>query len=162
MRIGGISWLVLKYLFDSGRLEVFLEDFSALLRKSPVLLQNPSVILTTLATVQTVAGFPQIREVVDRWAAAIPGPSGRDISSLGFGESLEPWKSDSMWDFETWAAIVEVVPRVLALELQVTEEFLSELRSDASLTPGKPGELEVMVATMFIIRNAPWFWPFLG
>jgi len=58
---------------------------------------------------------------------------------------------------------MEIVPKFLELDLAVTEEeFLQGLTSARDLSPEFPGEVDIVVATLFIIRGAIWFWPFLG
>lgn len=163
LRMDGIAWIVLKSLADLGRLEMTRSEYRELLSKSPVMRQNSEMVLITIATVQSLASYPQIREAVENWASVISGILVRDLSCMGFGHSLEPWNCRNLWAFDLWAAVNRILPKFLVLDITTdAQDFINRMQEDPLLSDRSPSEIEMVVSALFTIRDSPWFWPFLG
>ena len=142
LRMEGIAWVVIKSLADLGRLEMTRSEYREILSKSPVMRQNSDMVLITIATVQSLASFPQIREAVENWASVMPGILVRDLSSMGFGHSLEPWNCRNMWAFDLWAAVNRIIPKFLVLDIAAdVRDFITRMQEDPLLSDRSPSEI---------------------
>ena len=163
LRVKGMSWLALKTLYDLGRLSLSEDDVRVIADSNPIVYKYIDVFGVALATVQTLAGLPTLRETLFRWIEEQPRLVVPDLSgSLGFCQELKPWEETPWWNFDMWVLGMEIIPKFLALDPSVSEEeFLQTLHSEKEQASPKRWRVFVAVATLFAVKRAPWFWPFL-
>lgn len=160
---GGIAWLILKYLYDRQRLHVSAKEFDELLMRSPVLLRQAHMVPAVIATVHTLAGIPDLRNVFLRWLFVEPALLVPDLSgSSGLASDLQPWEENSLWSVETWSLALEIIMRLLAQDpLQTELAFIDTLSEVFALAGPSKWKIGVITATLFTLRRSPWFWPML-
>jgi len=163
LKIKGMAWMALKTLYDLGRLSLTEDDVRAIADCNPTVYRYLDVFGVALATVQTLAGLPTLRETLSRWAEEQPRMIIPDLSgSLGFSHGLRPWEETPWWNFDTWVLLMEIIPKFLALDPAVSEEeFLQSLHSENEQATPSQWRVLVMVTSLFAVKKAPWFWPFL-
>ena len=163
LKVKGMAWMALKTLYDLGRLSLSEDDVHAIAASNPTVYKYLDVFGVALATVQTLAGLPTLRETLSRWSEEQPRMIVPDLSgSLGFSHGLRPWEETPWWNFDTWVLGMEIIPKFFALHPSVSEdEFLQSLRSEKEQAIPSQWRVLVMVASLFAVKKAPWFWPFL-
>lgn len=159
-QLGGLVWIVLKFLLQKGSLDLTEADFDELVNSSVHITELTEAVPIILLTVQTVATTPQINRTLRKWAEGLESLAGlestQDSSSL---MKLKPWDGPQFWSFEAWARAAEVVARFLIYpEIPLEDEFrarIAEVREEA----GTQGwTVPIMAATLFGLRKATWLW----
>ena len=86
-----------------------------------------------------------------------------DLSvGMGFGQGLEPWEGTLWNSLDTWILAMEIIPRFLPLSSAVSEaEFLQALSGVKAQAEASVWRVHVIVAVLFTLKHAPWFWSFL-
>ena len=163
LRVSGVVWMLMKVLYDAGQLSVTLDAFEKMVDEQPILHRYSDVALVVITTLQTIAGLPQLKDTLVRWAEEEPLMVVPDLSAgMGFGQGLEPWEGTLWNSLDTWILAMEIIPRFLPLSSAVSEaEFLQTLSSVKERAGTSVWRVHVIVAVLFTLKHAPWFWPFL-
>ena len=162
-QLGGLVWIVLKFLFQKGSLDLTEADFDELVNSSVHITELTEAVPIILLTVQTVATTPQINRILRKWAEGLENVVGLELTPDSTSlVKLKPWDGPQFWSFEAWARAAEVVARFLIYpEIPLEDEFrarIAEVREEA----GTQGwTVPIMAATLFGIRKATWLWRLL-
>lgn len=74
---------------------------------------------------------------------------------------MTPWNGGTLWTFETWSIIMKVIPKFLLLDSEIAESnFLQVLEPLRQFPEVSSWKLEVIVATLYAVREALGFGPF--
>ena len=160
IKIGGLISVVLDFMFRKHRIDIDDRDLNELINVSTEVGKLEEALPIIFATIQAVAHTPNLAKFLEWWRqgleglqfASAPGPSDR-------AKVQKPWEGYRFWTFETWSLADAVTARfMLHQETPSEDDFLAsltELRKTAGLQGWKVG---IIVATLFGIRRAPWFW----
>ena len=163
LRVSGVVWMIMRTLYDAGHLSVTMDAFEKMMTEQPILNRYSEVALVVITTLQTITGLPQIKDTHVRWAEEEPLMVVPDLSvGMGFGQGLEPWEGTLWNSLDTWILAMEIIPRFLPLSSAVSEaEFLQALSGVKAQAEASVWRVHVIVAVLFTLKHAPWFWSFL-
>ena len=154
--------MLVRYFYERGPLEFGRTELDALLESTPALLTCAETVPIVVATIHTVATVPRILDVINRWRREVGDPTPESAYGQGNGLALTPWKEENLWTFRTWTLAMEVSHRFLAQTNTLSEEvFLASLTDLLDPVGREWWKVETIVTTLFTIKKAAWFWPFL-
>lgn len=80
----------------------------------------------------------------------------------GLTEGFKPWEGFNFWTFESWTLAIDVVRAFIALREPIMETaFLSQLSDLIDQATGLVWQVPIMVAPLFVLNKAGWFWELL-
>ena len=157
---GGVVTMVLKYLAKQGHLSVTANDLTTLMQIPGEVAENSQTVPVIVALVQTLAGTLSLRTAFVRWAKRenkVVNLPPRNVPYVG--PVLRPWEVPRLWPFGLWSLAAQVTSRFLGQSQPPVEGvFLGGLGDLFRQTENEPWVLEVMVAALFVIKDATWFW----
>lgn len=161
--LGGVIWTILKHLQSQRRLDLTDEDVHALTQSSSAVLTLEEAIPLMVVTVQVLAGVPSLEKVLRWWEAEVPDTGAPDFTmSAGLVDKLRPLEEFNFWSFEFWALAIDVVTAFIAHQGPISEtDFLGQLSDVIELATGLGWQVPIMVATLFVVKRAGWFWELL-
>lgn len=161
--LGGVIWVILKHLHSQRHLDLTDEDVHMLSQSSSAILTLEEAIPIVVVTVQVLAGMPSLEKVLRRWEVELPDTGAPDFTvSAGLADNLKPWEGFNFWSFESWALAVDVVTAFVGQQDSITETAFLEKMSDViTQATGLGWQVPIMVATLFVVKRAGWFWELL-
>lgn len=161
--VGGLVSLVMKRCYHKMSLEFNETDLQILQALVCGIPGSTKVFTTVMATIQALICTPSVGRSFLNWAEA----SNRVVvlppnsAPCGAG-AFHPWKPEALWDFRVWSLATQVINKFLSIaSLPSESEFVYTLRDLYRQTPGSRMEVDAIVATLFMIRDASWLWPLL-
>jgi hypothetical protein len=160
---GGIVIRVLSHLHKLGHLKVILADFEIIKATSKEIRSNAHVLPVIVAAVQSLACTPGLRVALGRWAKQDNQKYRVRVSpSEPAPPEISPWEEEGFWPFATWALASQVTSRFVGQFRCAAEGvFLENLCNYTRQLESDQWVLPLVVATLYVIKDAVWSWPLL-
>lgn len=159
----GLIGMVLREMQRLGRRSLSLSEMQTLARSSRVAEENAQSFPVIAVLIQTLEATVSAREMFVGWARR----SGFEVPALVGevsldGPFLEPWIAQESWGFPLYAMAAQLIARFLSrTRLPAEAVFLAKM-SDLKEQMGPDAwVVALMVATLYFLKDAVWFWPTL-
>jgi hypothetical protein len=159
----GVALMVFRCVYRKGDLLMGEEDLERLILSHKELQESRQAVPIVLVTMQALASTPTARQAFARWARKenklFVCSARREV---GLDHGVCPWETQGMWTFATWALAAQLVAKFVGqLQPPVEPVFVTGLGDLCRITETEPWILELMLVTLFLLKDTAWIWPIL-